>query len=70
MEGVDSCLSGALVDELDDAVRKDLVLGDGGGDHCDFASANVGARCDKGAGTLACREATGFRLSVGTAGVE
>ena len=44
VQGVDSsCLSGALVDELDDPVRNDLVLGDGGGDHCDFASANVGA---------------------------
>ena len=31
-------------------VRDKLVRGDGGGDHCDVVSANVGARCLKGAG--------------------
>ena len=46
----ESCLSGAGVDELADAVRDKLVRGEGGGDQCDFASAKVGARCVKGAG--------------------
>ena len=81
MLAAESSLS--LVSGLGDAVRKDLVRGDGGGDHCDFASANVGARCLKGAGeigestlsmgsgTLVCRTpATSFRFNLGTVGTE
>lgn len=45
----ESFLSAPFVDELFDAVR-DNVRGEGGGDHCDVVSANVGARCLKGAG--------------------
>lgn len=69
------------VEEVDDAVRRERVRGEGGGDQCDFASAKVGARCDSGAGetgesilstgALACRApATGFRFRVVTVGTE
>ena len=73
----------SLVAEHGEAVRIDLVRGDGGGDHCDFAAANVGAHGDKGAGemgestlsigcgTLRCRDrGEGFRFILGAVGRE
>ena len=39
----ESCLSDATDEELDVAILRDLVRGDGGGDQCDFACENVGA---------------------------
>ena len=66
----ESCLS------MGDAIRIDLVRGDGGGDQFDLASANVGARLGcRGAGDtgesgcsrgmIFCRGDTSFRFSEG-----